>query len=98
MLRPDLPLERCLVLGAPLIFSVMLSSAKIQLKSSIAELVLDSPGAAEIPDLKGAELVLPPVRGPVNCWVQHWSQHGACGWQLQSKRQWLCQRGVQLGW
>lgn len=49
VLRPDLPLERCLVLGAPLVFSVMLSSAKIQLKSSIAELVLDSPGAEKSP-------------------------------------------------
>lgn len=73
-MRRDLPLERCLVLGAPLVFSVMLSSAKIQLKSSIAsiaELVLDSPGAVEIPDVMGAELVLAPVRGPVNCWVRH---------------------------
>lgn len=42
VLRRDLPLERCLVLRAPLVFSVVLSSAKIQLKSSIAELVLDS--------------------------------------------------------
>lgn len=32
------------------------------------------------------------------CAAQLWSQHWACGWQLQSQRQCLCQRGLQQGW
>nr|KAF6465796.1 hypothetical protein HJG63_011209 [Rousettus aegyptiacus] len=59
--RPKLPPWWCLVLEALPLSSEMLSALKRQLRSGVAALFSEPIGAAEIPALEDAELVMPRV-------------------------------------
>lgn len=59
--RPNLPPWCCLVLEALPLFSEMLSAPNMPLRSGLAALFLERAGAAEIPTLEDAELVMPHV-------------------------------------